>query len=78
MLNGAGYVTARRRATVSAKITGKVTEVFVEEGQDVREGQILARLDATQANAALAYAEAQLAAARKAMAEDSPGCARRS
>jgi RND family efflux transporter MFP subunit len=70
VLNGAGYVTARRRATVSAKITGKVTEVFVEEGQAVREGQILARLDPTQANAALAYAEAQLAAARKAMAED--------
>lgn len=70
VLNGAGYVTARRRATVSAKITGKVTEVFVEEGLAVREGQILARLDATQANAALAYAESQLAAARKAMAED--------
>ena len=70
VLNGAGYVTARRRATVSAKVTGKVTEVLVEEGQTVREGQILARLDPTQANAALAYAEAQLAAARKAMAED--------
>jgi RND family efflux transporter MFP subunit len=70
VLNGAGYVTARRRATVSSKITGKVTAVFVEEGQTVREGQILARLDPTQANAALAYAEAQLAAARNAMAED--------
>jgi HlyD family secretion protein len=70
VLNGSGYVTARRRATVSAKVTGKVIAVFVEEGQTVREGQILARLDPTQANAALAYAEAQLAAARKAMAED--------
>ncbi len=70
VLNGAGYVTARRRATVSAKITGKVIAVFVEEGQTVREGQILARLDPTQANAALVYAQAQLAAARKAMAED--------
>jgi RND family efflux transporter MFP subunit len=70
VLNGSGYVTARRRATVSSKITGKVIEVFVEEGHAVREGQILARLDATQPNAALAYAEAQLAAARKATAED--------
>jgi len=44
--------------------------VFVEEGHAVREGQVLARLDPTQPNAALAYAEAQLAAARKATAED--------
>ncbi|MCU1383176.1 MAG: macA 1 [Acidobacteria bacterium] len=70
VLNGSGYVTARRRATVSSKITGKVIEVFVEEGHAVREGQVLARLDPTQPNAALAYAEAQLAAARKATAED--------
>jgi RND family efflux transporter MFP subunit len=55
---------------VSSKITGKVIEVFVEEGHAVREGQVLARLDPTQPNAALAYAEAQLAAARKATAED--------
>ena len=45
VLNASGYVTARRRATVSAKITGKVVEVNVEEGMAVREGQILARLD---------------------------------
>jgi RND family efflux transporter MFP subunit len=70
VLDGSGYVTARRRATVSSKITGKVIEVFVEEGHAVRKGQILARLDPTQPNAALAYAEAQLAAARKATAED--------
>jgi RND family efflux transporter MFP subunit len=70
VLDGSGYVTARRRATVSAKVTGKLVAVLVEEGERVREGQILARLDATQPNAALAYAEAQLAAARKATAED--------
>ena len=40
-----GYVTARRRATVSSKVTGKVLEVFVEEGKAVRTGQVLARLD---------------------------------
>ncbi len=70
VLNGSGYVVARRRATVSSKITGKVIEVFVEEGHAVREGQVLAELDPTQANAALAYAQALLAAARKSMAED--------
>ena len=48
VLNASGYVTARRRATVSSKITGKVVEVNVEEGMAVREGQILARLDDAQ------------------------------
>src|SRR5216110_957853 len=45
VLNASGYVTARRRATISSKITGKVIEVNVEEGMAVQEGQILARLD---------------------------------
>jgi RND family efflux transporter MFP subunit len=70
VLNASGYVTARRRATVSSKVTGKVIEVYIEEGQAVREGQVLARLDDTQARAALAYAEAQLSAARKSAAQD--------
>jgi RND family efflux transporter MFP subunit len=70
VLNASGYVTARRRATVSSKVTGKVLDVLVEEGHEVREGQILAHLDDTQVRAALGYAEAQLAAARTAAAED--------
>ncbi|HEX5474736.1 MAG TPA: efflux RND transporter periplasmic adaptor subunit [Vicinamibacterales bacterium] len=70
VLNASGYVTARREATVSSKVTGKVVEVLVEEGHAVREGQVLARLDDTQARAALAYAEAQFAASQKAAAED--------
>ena len=45
VLNATGYVTARRRATVSSKITGKVVEVNIEEGMAVTEGQVLARLD---------------------------------
>ena len=49
VLNASGYVTPRRRATVSAKITGKVTEVLVEEGMQVTEGQVLARLDDSDA-----------------------------
>lgn len=70
VLNASGYVTARRRATVSSKVTGKVLEVFVEEGKPVKAGQILARLDDAQVRAALAVAEAQLEAARRGAAED--------
>ena len=51
VLNATGYVTARRRATVSSKITGKVVEVNVEEGMALREGQVLARLDDATSNA---------------------------
>ena len=64
VLDASGYVTARRQATVSAKITGKVTEVLIEEGMRVTEGTVLARLDDTEATAQLALARAQLAAAR--------------
>jgi HlyD family secretion protein len=70
VLNANGYVTARRRATVSAKVTGKVMEVFVEEGRAVHEGQVLATLDDSQVRAALAVAEAQLETARRGAAED--------
>ena len=70
VLNASGYVTARRRATVSSKVTGKVLEVFVEEGKEIRKGQVLARLDDSQIRAALAVAEAQLVAAQRGAAED--------
>jgi RND family efflux transporter MFP subunit len=69
VLNASGYVTARRRATVSSKITGRVMEVNVEEGMTVREGQILARLDDSTPRAALALAEAQVIATRQAVRE---------
>jgi RND family efflux transporter MFP subunit len=70
VLNASGYVTARRRATVSSKVTGKVVEVLIEEGQPVRRGQVLARLDDAQLRAALAVARAQLEATKKSAAED--------
>ena len=70
VLNASGYVTARRRATVSSKVTGKVLDVFVEEGKAVKKGQVLARLDDSQIRAARATAQAQLTAARGAAAED--------
>jgi RND family efflux transporter MFP subunit len=63
VLDASGYVTARRQATVSAKITGKVTEVLIEEGMRVEEGAVLARLDDTEARAQLALARAQLSVA---------------
>jgi len=70
VLNASGYVVARRRATVSSKVTGKVLDVLIEEGHPVKAGQILAHLDDTQARASLNLADAQLAAAQKGMAED--------
>ena len=69
VLNASGYVTARRRATVSSKVTGKVIEVNVDEGMAVREGQVLARLDDTTVRASLGLAQAQLEAARRAVPE---------
>jgi len=69
VLNASGYVTARRRATVSSKVTGKVIEVNLEEGMAVKEGQVLARLDDSTQQAALALTEAQAESARRAVTE---------
>jgi len=69
VLNASGYVTARREATVSSKVTGKVVEVLVEEGKRVQAGQVLARLDETNIRASLDLADAQLSATRAALAE---------
>jgi RND family efflux transporter MFP subunit len=69
VLDASGYVTARRAATVSSKVTGKVTEVLFEEGLKVTEGQVLARLDDTNVRTSLDLAAAQLASARAALAE---------
>ncbi|HEV7986578.1 MAG TPA: efflux RND transporter periplasmic adaptor subunit [Steroidobacteraceae bacterium] len=63
VLQATGYVTARREATVSAQITGTLTQVLIEEGEQVQSGQVLARLDDTAQRAALAQAQAQLKAA---------------
>jgi HlyD family secretion protein len=49
LLNASGYVTPRRRATVAAKITARVLDVLVDEGLQVAEGQVLARLDDSDA-----------------------------
>ena len=70
VLNASGYVVARRRATVSSRITGRVIEVLVEEGKPVRKGQVLARLDPTTAERGLALAQAELEATRRGVAEN--------
>lgn len=65
VLNASGYVTARRQATVSSKFTGKVTEVLIEEGMQVDEDQVLARLDDSNIRASFELAEAQLVSTRR-------------
>lgn len=72
LLNATGYVTARRQATVSSKITGKVVELHVEEGLKVEEGAVLAKLDDTNVVASLNLAKAQLESAKKMMEETKP------
>ena len=67
LLNASGYVTPRRRATVAAKITGRVTGVFFDEGDSVKEGELLATLDDSDAKRALASAVAERDAARAAV-----------
>ena len=59
LLNASGYVTPRRRATVAAKITARVVEVYVDEGMKVTEGQLLARLDDSDAGRRLLAAKTQ-------------------
>ena len=68
VLDASGYVVARRMATVSAKITGRVREVLIEEGMAVEEGQVMATLDPVDADAQNALARAQLGAARSQIA----------
>ena len=67
ILNAAGYITARRMATVSAEIMGLITEVNVEEGMAVEAGQVLAKLDSAVAKVNLRLAEAQINVTRAQM-----------
>ncbi|WP_445360798.1 efflux RND transporter periplasmic adaptor subunit [Microbulbifer sp. EKSA005] len=60
ILNASGYITPRRMATVSAEVMGLISSVDVEEGMQVEEGQVLARLDDAKARVALDFAQAQI------------------
>ncbi len=64
VLDASGYVVARRQATASSKVTGKVMEVYVEEGMVVEEGQVVAILDDSAMQAQLALAKARVDSAR--------------
>src|SRR5579863_5112778 len=69
LLNASGYVTPRRRATIAAKITGRVTGVFFDEGTRVAEGQLLATLDDSDVKRALESAKADRNSAQAAIAD---------
>ncbi len=69
VLDASGYVIARRQAVVSSKVTGKVMELNIEEGRPVKRGEVLARIDDTNARAALSLAQSQLDAARGLVSE---------
>ncbi|MFO1395000.1 MAG: efflux RND transporter periplasmic adaptor subunit [Steroidobacteraceae bacterium] len=69
VLNASGYVVARRLATVSSKVTGRIVEVLFEEGATVKDGQLLARLDTSNARAELNVAESSLEASRRSLSE---------
>ena len=69
VLDASGYVVARRQATVASKVTGRLEEVEIEEGMSVEEGQVLARLDDSNARRALEHAEARLKATTSAQNE---------
>jgi len=75
VLDASGYVTARRQATVSAKITGKVRDVRIEEGQHVKAGDILATLDDSEVRVDAELRRAQVSAARAQLAEAEAGSA---
>ena len=69
VLNASGYVVARRLATVSSKVTGRITEVLFEEGAEVKEGQVLARLDPATAQAEHSVTTRILEASRRNLRE---------
>src|SRR5262245_11652797 len=69
VLNASGYVVARRMATVSSKVTGKIQEIFVEEGMTVKKDQVLAKLDPVNSRTVLTMAERELEASRRNLAE---------
>jgi HlyD family secretion protein len=69
VLNASGYVTARRQATVSAKVTGKILQVLIEEGMKVKTGAVLAQLDDSNLKTSLDVTRAQLESARLAVEE---------
>ena len=69
ILTASGYVVARRQAVVSAKIQGRLEELRVEEGSEVKKGEILARLESFDYEAAVERARAAVQRAEADLAE---------
>src|SRR3990167_5240683 len=60
LLNASGYVVAQRKAAVASKITGRLEWLGVEEGNKVKKGQVIAKLEGEDAAAARDQALANL------------------
>ncbi len=69
VLNASGYVVARRISTVASKVTGRVLEIYVEEGMEVEKDQVVARLDPVNLQTMLIMSERELEASRRKLAE---------
>lgn len=69
VLNASGYVVARRMSTVASKVTGRVLEIYVEEGMAVKKDEVVARLDPVNSKTMLTMAERELEASRRNLAE---------
>ncbi len=69
VLDATGYVVARRTATVSSKVTGKVAEIYIEEGQQVEKDQVVALLDDSNTRKSLELSKAELHSAKTQVAE---------
>ncbi|MEJ2369957.1 MAG: efflux RND transporter periplasmic adaptor subunit [Gemmatimonadales bacterium] len=63
-VRASGHIEPKRSVDISADISGRIVELPVEEGENVREGDLLLIIDPTQYEAALQRAEAALAEAR--------------
>jgi len=69
VLNASGYVVARRMSTVSSKVTGRISEILVEEGMAVEKDQVIARLDPINSRTVLTMSERELEASQRNLAE---------
>jgi HlyD family secretion protein len=64
MLNATGYVVPQRKAAVASKGQGRVEWLGVLEGSQVKEGQVIARLESDDVSASLLQAQAQIKVAQ--------------
>lgn len=68
-LTASGYVVAQRRAAVASKATGRLIWLNVREGSHVKQGEIIAKLDASDVQAAIASVQASVKQAEAGVAQ---------